>query len=88
MTKASPARIAEIQQEAQAHGITTIFFETLVSPAVAEAVASDLGLVTDVLDPIEGITANARGSDYLTVMATNLDALRKANSCSDGAGAH
>ena len=50
--------------------------------AVAEAVASDLGLVTDVLDPIEGITADARGNDYLTVMAANLEALRKANSCS------
>lgn len=79
--EASPARIAEIQQEAAAHGITTIFFETLVSPAVAEAVASDLGLVTDVLDPIEGITADSRGSDYLTVMAANLAALRKANGC-------
>ena len=80
--EASPARIAEIQQEAAAHGITTIFFETLVSPAVAEAVASDLGLVTDVLDPIEGITADSRGSDYFTVMAANLAALRKANGCS------
>lgn len=80
--EASPARIAQIQQEAAAHGITTIFFETLVSPAVAEAVASDLGLVTDVLDPIEGITADSRGSDYFTVMAANLAALRKANGCS------
>ena len=61
---------------------TTIFFETLVSPAVAEAVASDLGLVTDVLDPIEGITADSRGSDYFTVMAANLAALRKAHGCS------
>jgi zinc transport system substrate-binding protein len=79
--EASPARIADIQHEAAAHGITTIFFETLVSPAVAEAVASDLGLVTDVLDPIEGITADSRGRDYLTVMAANLAALRKANGC-------
>src|SRR5215213_1246744 len=79
--EASPARIADIQQEAAAHGITTIFFETLVSPAVAEAVASDLGFVTDVLDPIEGITADSRGRDYLTVMAANLAALRKANGC-------
>jgi zinc transport system substrate-binding protein len=79
--EASPARIAEVHREAQAHGITTIFFETLASPAVAEAVAGDLGLVTDVLDPLEGITADSRGTDYLTVMAANLAALRKANSC-------
>ena len=77
----SPARIAEVHQQALAHGVTTIFFETLVSPAVAEAVAGDLGLVTDVLDPLEGITAESRGTDYLTVMAANLAALRKANSC-------
>jgi zinc transport system substrate-binding protein len=79
--EASPARIADIHHEAAAHGITTIFFETLVSPTVAEAVASDLGLVTDVLDPIEGITADSRGRDYLTVMTANLAALRKANGC-------
>ena len=70
--EASPARIAEVHREAQAHGITTIFFETLASPAVAEAVAGD---------PLEGITADSRGTDYLTVMAANLAALRRANSC-------
>jgi zinc transport system substrate-binding protein len=79
--EASPARIAEVQQEAKAHGITTIFFETLTSPAVAQAIAGDLGLRTDVLDPIEGITADSRGSDYLSIMAANLAALRKANAC-------
>ena len=79
--EASPARIAEVQQEAKAHGITTIFFETLTSPAAAQAIAGDLGLRTDILDPIEGITADSRGSDYLSVMAANLAALRKANAC-------
>ncbi len=79
--EASPGRIAEVQREASEHGITTIFFETLVSPAVARAVARDLGLRTDVLDPIEGITADSRGTDYFSVMAANLVALRKANGC-------
>jgi zinc transport system substrate-binding protein len=79
--EASPGRIAEVQQEARAHGITTIFFETLTSPAVAQAIAGDLGLRTDILDPIEGITAESRGSDYQSVMAANLAALRKANAC-------
>jgi zinc transport system substrate-binding protein len=54
----------------------------LVSPAVAEAVAGDLGLTTDVLDPIEGITSQSRGQDYLSVMSANLAALRKAGECS------
>ena len=54
----SPARIAEVQREARARGITTIFYETLVSPAVARSIAGDLHLKTDVLDPIEGIMAD------------------------------
>ena len=78
----SPARIAEVQRLAQDHGLTTIFSETLVSPAVAQAIAGDLGLVTDVLDPIEGITDQSRGQDYLSVMSSNLAALRKAGGCS------
>ncbi|HET9647339.1 MAG TPA: metal ABC transporter substrate-binding protein [Microlunatus sp.] len=78
----SPARIAEVQQIATERGVTTIFYETLVSPAVADSIARDLNLKTDVLDPIEGITDSSRGSDYLSVMESNLAALRRANSCS------
>jgi len=78
----SAARIAEVQQIATREGVTTIFFETLVSPVVAESVARDLGLATDVLDPLEGLTDASRGSDYLEVMRANLAALQKANTCS------
>ena len=78
----SPARIAEVQHEAREHQLTTIFYETLVSPAVAKAIAGDLGLATDVLDPVEGITGESRGQDYFSVMASNLAALRKAGRCS------
>jgi zinc transport system substrate-binding protein len=81
-TEPSPARIAEVQRLATEHGLTTIFSETLTSPAVAQAIAGDLGLVTDVLDPIEGITDQSRGHDYLSVMSANLAALRKAGGCS------
>lgn len=77
----SPARIAEIHEEVAEHDITTIFSETLVSPAVAESIAADLGLETDVLDPIEGLTDQSRGDDYLSVMRANLEALQKAGSC-------
>jgi zinc transport system substrate-binding protein len=62
--------------------VTTIFFETLASPAVAKSIAGDLGLKTDVLDPLEGITSESRGSDYLEVMAANGTSLKAANSCS------
>lgn len=80
-TEPSPARIAAVQTEAKKHGVTTIFYETLVSPAVAKSIAGDLGLRTDVLDPIEGITPQSRGSDYLAVMKANLAALQAANGC-------
>ena len=78
----SPARIAEVQRVAREYGLTTIFSETLVSPALARAIAGDLGLVTDVLDPIEGLTDQSRGHDYFSIMASNLAALRKAGGCS------
>lgn len=77
----SPARIARVHQEAKTHGITTIFYETLVSPAVAESIAGDLGLQTAVLDPIESITADSPGDNYIAVMRSNLTALEKANEC-------
>jgi zinc transport system substrate-binding protein len=62
---------------------TTIFFETLVSPRIAETVARETHAKTAVLDPIEGLTpaeAN-RGEDYFTVMRANLRALRGGLGC-------
>lgn len=76
----SPARIQEIHAAVRNHRITTIFFETLVSPDLAEAIARDTGATTAVLDPIEGIQ-DAAHDDYFTVMEANLSALRKALSC-------
>lgn len=78
----SPSRIREIHDLAKQYGITTIFYETLVSPALADAIAADLRLRTDVLDPLEGISDESRGTDYLSVMRSNLAALRTANGCS------
>mgnify|MGYP003585745173 FL=1 len=76
------ARIAEVQRLAKESGVTTIFFETLASPAVAKSIAGDLGLKSAVLDPLEGITEGSAGTDYLEVMQSNLKALREANGCS------
>jgi zinc transport system substrate-binding protein len=77
----SPAHLAELQNEARAHGITTVFTETLASPAYSEMMANDLGLKTGVLDPIEGITDQSNGTDYPSVMESNLAALQAANGC-------
>ncbi|MDG4796245.1 metal ABC transporter substrate-binding protein [Micromonospora sp. WMMD1082] len=77
----SPQRLAAVAEEAREHGATTIFFETLVSPKVAETIAREVGAQTAVLDPIEGLS-EGNGADYLSVMRTNLQTLRTALSCS------
>ncbi|MEU5965186.1 metal ABC transporter substrate-binding protein [Micromonospora parva] len=77
----SPQRLAHVIEEAKEHQATTIFFETLVSPKVAETIAGQVGAKTAVLDPIEGLAAGSDG-DYLSVMRTNLRTLQTALGCS------
>jgi zinc transport system substrate-binding protein len=74
----SAARVKALEHMAKADGVTTVFYETLVSDETAKTIASDAGLRTDVLDPIEGITDRSRGDDYFQVMESNLKALQKA----------
>jgi len=80
-TEPTPGQLAVTAEEAREVGATTIFFETLVSPAVAEAVADAVGAQTAVLDPIEGLEPGATG-DYVSVMRANLATLRSALGCS------
>ncbi|WP_406041943.1 metal ABC transporter substrate-binding protein [Micromonospora sp. NBC_00898] len=75
----SPQRLAEVAKEAREHQATTIFFESLVSPKVAQTVAREVGATTAVLDPIEGPPADG---DYLSAMRANLQTLRTALDCS------
>ncbi|RZU24994.1 zinc transport system substrate-binding protein [Streptomyces sp. BK239] len=74
----SAARVRELEKMAKADGVSTVFYETLVSDKTAKTVAKDAGLRTDVLDPIEGITAKSRGKDYFAVQKANLKALQTA----------
>ena len=76
----SPARLAEVGKVVQAEGVSTIFFETLASPKVAETLADELGVDTAVLDPLEGLTDDTQ--DYVSVAQANLETLRTALSCS------
>ncbi len=78
----SPERLAEVHDVVQAEGVTTIFYERLVSPDVAETLASDLGIEAAVLDPIEGLTDDTADQDYFSLMRANLETLRTANGCS------
>ncbi|MEV0371901.1 metal ABC transporter substrate-binding protein [Streptomyces sp. NPDC050636] len=74
----SANRVKELHTLAKEHHVSTVFFETIANPATAKALAGDLRLKTDVLDPIEGISAKSRGKDYFGVMRANLAALQKA----------
>jgi zinc transport system substrate-binding protein len=74
----SPRRVAEVARFARDHGVTTIFFESLVDPKVARTVAAEIGARTAVLDPIEGVTG---GDDYLSVQRRNAQALHDALAC-------
>lgn len=74
----SIARVKDLEKMAKADGVTTVFYETLVSDRTAKTIATDAGLKTDVLDPIEGITKKSRGTDYFSVQEANLKALQQA----------
>jgi zinc transport system substrate-binding protein len=76
----SPARLKEIGDVVRAKGVSTIFSEVLLSTKVAQALATDLGITTAVLDPVESLADP--NSDYRAVMEKNLTALRSALRCS------
>jgi zinc transport system substrate-binding protein len=77
----TPQRIKEVQDIVRSQKVTTIFYEELVSPKVAESIARDVHVKTAVLSPIEGLSDANSQETYLTLMRENLQELRKANSC-------
>lgn len=79
----SPGRMREIVAEARRTGTTVIYYETLVSPRVADVIAREVGARVAVLNPLEGLTADEqkRGENYFTVMDENLRALTGGLDC-------
>ncbi|WP_432973009.1 metal ABC transporter substrate-binding protein [Dactylosporangium sp. CA-233914] len=73
-----PQRVRDVARLAKERGVTTIFFESLVSPKLSETVAREVGAKAAVLDPIEGVED---GETYFTTMRANLAALRDALGC-------
>ncbi|MFI5047851.1 MAG: metal ABC transporter solute-binding protein, Zn/Mn family [Acidimicrobiia bacterium] len=78
-----PKRLAQLTDLAKREGVTVIFTETLLSPRIADTLAREVGVRTDVLDPLEGLTdtAASRGETYVSIMDTNLAKLRRALAC-------
>lgn len=77
----NPDTLARVTDFVRANKVRTIYYETLISPAIAETVASETGAQTAVLDPIEGITDHSQGDDYLAIMRSNLKALKEGQPC-------
>jgi zinc transport system substrate-binding protein len=79
----SPAQLAAIATLARRRGARYIFFETLVSARLAEALAREVGARTLVLNPIEGLTREeaAAGKSYVDLMEANLGTLRTGLAC-------
>ena len=76
----SPAELTQLVNLVQEKNIKYVFFETLVSPKVAQTLAAETKAQTLVLNPLEGLTREERaaGADYLSVMEQNIKNLQLA----------
>jgi zinc transport system substrate-binding protein len=79
----SAQKLAEVANFAKKNNVKYIFFETLVSPKLAQTIAREVGAKTLVLDPIEGLSDNdiKQGKNYFSVMENNLKNLQTALEC-------
>ena len=79
----SAGALAQLAQTAKALGIQYVFFETLVSPELAQTLSREIGAQTLVFNPLEGLTDEEvnLGKNYLSVMRDNLQNLRTAMIC-------
>ena len=70
----SPAALNKLIEVMHEEGIKYVFFETLVSPRIAETIAQAAGADTLVLDPLEGLSEEGRknGDDFLKIMERNI----------------
>ena len=79
----SPQQLAAIADFAKENNVEYIFFESLVSPKLAETIASEIGAETLVLNPLEGLSDEEinSGKNYFTEMQNNLANLKIALEC-------
>ena len=74
----SPSRLAEVAEISKSDGVTTVYYENLVSPVVAETLAAELGISAVMLDPLE---SKPQAGDFVSQMQANLAALKKGQDC-------
>jgi len=79
----SAKALQAIAEVAKANGVTTVFFEENLPADLAVTVADEIGAGTSSLDTAESLTQSQidDGETYLTVMRSNLQALRAGMGC-------
>ena len=78
----SAAELRDLIAHVREAGVSTVYAETLVDPALAETIAREAGVEVRMLDPLEGLTHASAGSTYFEVMRSNLDVLTAGQECS------
>lgn len=75
----SASKLAELKSYAEEKELKVIYFEDLTSTKVAETLANELGIQTEVLYTLEGLSQEEQdeGKDYISVMEENLKQLKK-----------
>ncbi|MBK3954476.1 zinc ABC transporter substrate-binding protein, partial [Staphylococcus haemolyticus] len=75
----SASRLAELTEYIKKNKIKYIYFEENASQALASTLAKETGVELDVLNPLESLTEEQTkdGADYISIMKSNLKALKK-----------
>ena len=80
----SAKQLEELAVTVKNRGVSTIFYEEMISTDLAQTLADKAGVATDTLNPLEGMS-NAdikAGKNYITIQEDNLNKISKALRCS------
>lgn len=80
----SAKTLEAVAQAAKANNVTTIFFEHNLPADLSKTIASEIGAVTAVLDPVESLSKDQleANANYTSIMHQNLAALTQGLGCS------
>ncbi len=79
--QASAKKMKEITDLVKDEGITMIFFESFVSPSVAEAISHETGAKVESLQPLANVNSDEEARGYIGLMRENLQKLKAAMEC-------
>ena len=82
-TEPSAKTLESVAKAAKADNVKVIYFEDSLPGGLSKTVASEIGVKTDVLDPVETLSdAQIKaGATYITVQESNLQSLKQGLGC-------